>query len=77
MPVQPSRTNRFLSATTEVASVIVPAEPSTLRRYLSLSGTTARTIAQWNAQIPSDDPAFLAYAERISDGLRKAGMPEE
>src|SRR6185437_3249085 len=29
---QPSRTNRLLSATTEVASVIVPAEPSTLLR---------------------------------------------
>jgi hypothetical protein len=30
--VQSSRTNHFLSATTEVASVIVPAEPSTLLR---------------------------------------------
>jgi hypothetical protein len=49
----------------------------TLRRYLSLSGTTARTIAQWKEQMPSDNPAFLAYAERLSEGLRKAGTPEE
>ena len=49
----------------------------TLRRYLSLSGTNARTIAQWRAQMPSDNPVFLAYAKRLSEGLRKAGMPEE
>jgi adenylate cyclase len=48
-----------------------------LRRYLSLSGTTATTIAQWKTQMPSDNPAFSAYAERLSEGLRKAGMPEE
>ena len=49
----------------------------TLKRYLALSGTRARTIAQWRAQLPSDNPAFLAYAARFADGLRKAGMPEE
>jgi adenylate cyclase len=47
-----------------------------LQRYLSLSGTRARTIAQWKAQMPSDNPVFLAYAERLVDGLRKAGLPE-
>jgi adenylate cyclase len=49
----------------------------TLSRYLSLSGTTVRTIAQWKEQMPSDYLAFLAYAERLSEGLRKPGMPEE
>jgi adenylate cyclase len=49
----------------------------TLQRYFSLSGTTARTIAQWQTQMPSNNPAFLAYAQRLTEGLRKAGMPEE
>lgn len=48
----------------------------TLQRYLSLSGTRARTIAQWKAQMPSGNPVFLAYAERLVDGLRKAGLPD-
>jgi hypothetical protein len=47
-----------------------------LKRYLSLSGTKARTIAQWRGQLPSDNPVFLAYAERLAEGLRKAGLPE-
>src|SRR5262245_55023127 len=48
----------------------------TLEGYLSLSGTRARTIAQWKNQLPSDNPVFLAYAERLAEGLRKAGLPE-
>jgi adenylate cyclase len=49
----------------------------TLRQYLMLSGTKARTIAPWRAMAYSDDPAYLAFRERIYEGLRKAGMPEE
>jgi adenylate cyclase len=48
----------------------------TLKRYLSLSGTRAKTIAQWKGQLPSDDPVFLAYAARLAEGLRLAGLPE-
>jgi len=48
----------------------------TLKRYLSLSGTRARTIAQWKGQLPSDNPVFSAYAARVAEGLRKAGLPE-
>jgi adenylate cyclase len=48
----------------------------TLKRYLSLSGTRARTIAQWQGQMPSDNPVFLAYAARLTEGLQKAGLPE-
>ena len=48
----------------------------TLKRYLSLSRTRARTIAQWKGQMPSDNPVFLAYAARVTEGLRKAGLPE-
>jgi adenylate cyclase len=47
-----------------------------LKRYLSLSSTTARTIAQWREQMPSNNPLFLAYAARLVEGLRKAGLPE-
>jgi adenylate cyclase len=48
----------------------------TLKRYLSLSGTRAKTIAQWKGQLPSDNPVFLAYAARLAEGLRMAGLPE-
>jgi adenylate cyclase len=48
----------------------------TLQRYLSLSGTRARTIGQWKGQEPSRNPVFLAYGERVIEGLRKAGLPE-
>ena len=47
-----------------------------LKRYLSLSGTRARTIAQWKGQMPSNNPLFLAYAARLVEGLRRAGLPE-
>jgi adenylate cyclase len=51
----------------------------TLKHYLSLSTTKARTIADWKAfmQGVSDNSVWLAAAERLYDGLRKAGMPEE
>jgi len=48
----------------------------TLKRFLSLGGTRARTIAQWKGQLSSDNPVFLAYAARVTEGLRKAGLPE-
>ena len=47
-----------------------------LKRYLSLSSTSARTIAQWKGQLPSANPLFLTYAARLVEGLRKAGLPE-
>ncbi len=47
-----------------------------LKRYLSLSATTARTVAQWKGQLPSNNPLFLAYAARLMEGLRNAGLPE-
>jgi Tfp pilus assembly protein PilF len=47
-----------------------------LKRYLSLSGTRARTVAQWKGQLPSRNPLFLTYAARLVDGLRRAGLPE-
>ena len=48
-----------------------------LNQYLSLSATKTRTIVDWKSMSYSDHPAYLAFRERIHDGLRKAGMPEE
>jgi len=49
-----------------------------LRRYLSLKGSS-KTIAQFRPQhrALSASPKWLAYSDRLIDGLRKAGMPEE
>jgi adenylate cyclase len=47
-----------------------------LKRYLSLGATTARTVAQWKGQLPSNNPLFAAYGARLVDGLRNAGLPE-
>lgn len=49
----------------------------TLKQYFSLRGTQSRTIAPWRAMAYSDNPVYLAFRERIHEGLRKAGMPEE
>jgi predicted Zn-dependent protease len=49
----------------------------TLKAYLALPGTKTRTIARWRAMAYSDNPIYLAFRERIHEGLRKAGMPEE
>ena len=35
----------------------------------------SRARAAWTAM--SDDPTYLAQTERILEGLRKAGLPEE
>ncbi len=51
----------------------------TLKRYLAVNGVTSKTIAQLRKQQLSlaDNPAWVAYNERLFEGLRKAGMPEE
>jgi predicted Zn-dependent protease len=50
-----------------------------LKRYLSLSRTKTTTIAQLRTQMLSlaNNPKWVAYVERLLEGLRKAGMPEE
>ena len=51
-----------------------------LQRYLALPSTgPLRTIAAWKAHQMSlhGDPRFVEMNERVYDGLRKAGMPEE
>ena len=35
------------------------------------------TIARCRASLPSDNRLYLAQFERIFDGMRKAGVPEE
>lgn len=50
-----------------------------LKRYLLLSRTRTTTIAELRKQQLSfaDNPKWVAYNERLFEGLRKAGMPEE
>jgi hypothetical protein len=36
-----------------------------------------KTISAFKKQVKSDNPAYLATRERIYEGPRKAGMPEE
>jgi len=57
-----------------------PAEArETLKRYATLIGVTTTTIAQLRKEQLSlaDNPRWVAYNERLFEGLRKAGMPEE
>jgi hypothetical protein len=37
----------------------------------------ARTIARWRSLVYSSHPTYLSQRERLYEGLRKAGMPEE
>ena len=50
----------------------------TLNRYATVTGVTTTTIAQLRKQQLSlaDNPTWVAYNERLFEGLRKAGMPE-
>ena len=51
----------------------------TLKRYLDFNGITSTTIAQLRKQQLSlaDNSTWVAYNERLFEGLRKAGLPEE
>jgi hypothetical protein len=44
-----------------------------LKRYLLLSTTKARTISQWKIARISDNPAWLAYRERLYEYSGDAG----
>jgi adenylate cyclase len=53
-----------------------------IQRYLALFPTGPRTIAAWKAlkaqKTNSDsDPRVLEFWDRLIEGLRKAGLPEE
>jgi hypothetical protein len=45
----------------------------------TMTGVTTTTIGQLRKQQVSlaDNPTWVAYNERLFEGLRKAGMPEE
>jgi TolB-like protein len=49
-----------------------------LARYLALGDVHSKTIAQLRAQelLTADNPAWVEFLDRLSAGLRKAGMPE-
>lgn len=48
-----------------------------LMRYMSLPDIRAKTIGAFRMQTVSANPTYLATRERVYDGLRKAGMPEQ
>ena len=49
----------------------------TLKEYLAAPDARPKTIAAFKKNINSNNPTYLATRERIYEGLRKAGMPEE
>jgi adenylate cyclase len=49
----------------------------TLHRYLALPLDIPRTIAQFKARQPYDTPNLRSYYDRLYQGLRQAGLPEE
>jgi TolB-like protein len=48
-----------------------------LKRYLAVRTTKTKTIARWREMAYSDNSAYLDFRERIHEGLRKSGMPEQ
>jgi adenylate cyclase len=50
-----------------------------LQRYLAIPPTALKTIAAWRAYMMAHGtgPPYLEFSNRLIDGLRKAGMPEE
>jgi adenylate cyclase len=49
----------------------------TLKEYLAAPDARPKTIAAFKKNINSNNPTYLATRERIYEGLRKAGMPED
>jgi adenylate cyclase len=49
----------------------------TLRRYLAMPPDVPKTIAQFKARQPDDTPNLRNFYDRLYEGLRKAGLPEE
>jgi tetratricopeptide (TPR) repeat protein len=51
----------------------------TVKHYLSFNGVTTRSISAVTTQLVSfsESPFWLACIKRLSEGLRRAGMPEE
>jgi adenylate cyclase len=49
----------------------------TLKEYLAAPDARPKTIAAFKKNINSNNPTYLATRERIYEGLRKVGMPEE
>jgi TolB-like protein/Tfp pilus assembly protein PilF len=48
-----------------------------LKRYFLVPNSNTRTIAQWRSVAYSGNPTYVGFRERLYEGLRKAGMPEE
>jgi class 3 adenylate cyclase len=47
-----------------------------LKRTLAAPDSETKSIAALRAQVPTDNPSYLAFREHLYEGLRKAGMPD-
>jgi hypothetical protein len=51
----------------------------TLKHYLSRNDSKMRSVSAVSAQLSSQafSPLSLAFVQRVSEGMRRVGMPEE
>ncbi len=76
--VNPQHTNAYIRLTASLALSGHDAEArETLRRYLALPLDIPRTIAQFKARQIYVTPNLRSFNDRLYEGLRKAGLPEE
>ena len=47
-----------------------------LQTFLSNKRARTRSIVQWKRTLRTKNPAYVATFERLTEGLRNAGMPE-
>ena len=64
-----------LTAALGYAGRIKEAQAS-LEAYLANKRVVSRSITQWKKELRTDNPAYVATFKRLTEGLRKAGMPE-
>ncbi len=76
--VYPEYASAYIRLTASLALSGHDAEArETLRRYLALPLDIPRTVTQFKARQPNDTPLVRDYYNRLYEGLRKAGLPEE
>jgi tetratricopeptide (TPR) repeat protein len=73
----PGSTGRaFLAAALALAGHDEEAHEA-LKEYLAAPDARPKSIAAFRKNINSNNPTYLATRERIYEGLRKSGMPED
>jgi adenylate cyclase len=76
--VNPEYAPSYITLTASLALAGHDAEASeTLRRYLALPLDIAKTLTQLKARQPYNTSYLRSFYDRVYQGLRKAGLPEE